>query len=209
MIGRISGILIYKKAPELMIDVNGIGYELHASMTTFYQLPNVEQAVCLYSQLIVREDAHTLYGFHDLAERELFRALIKVNGVGPKLALTILSSANPDEFCQTVLQQDSVRLSKIPGIGKKTAERLIIELRDKASTGFLLDGHKSLTPVSGKASLLYPQGLHQTPSSDAISALINLGYSPPEANRAIALILDIDLLSSEMIIKAALKSLAK
>jgi len=208
MIGRLKGTLIYKKAPELLIDVNGIGYEIQASMTTFYQLPDIEQPVCLYTQLIVREDAHTLFGFNDLTERELFRALIKVNSVGPKLALTILSSASPDEFCQTVLAQDAARLSKIPGIGKKTAERLIIELRDKVSNGLALDFHKNLTPIDGKATRVMPAGFPQTSSMDATSALINLGYSPTDAARAIALIPDTEQTSCETMIKAALKSLA-
>lgn len=208
MIGRLTGTLIYKKAPELLLDVNGVGYEIQASMTTFYQLPDIDQPACLYTQLIVREDAHTLFGFNDLTERELFRALIKVNSVGPKLALTILSSANPDEFCQTVLAQDTARLSKIPGIGKKTAERLIIELRDKVTHGFAFDIHKSLTALDPKAARLLPQGALQSSSSDAISALINLGYSATEATRAITLIPDTAQASCETLIKAALKSLA-
>ncbi len=207
MIGRLKGILIYKRAPELLLDVNGVGYELHASMTTFYQLPDVTQETCLYTQLIVREDAHSLYGFHDLRERELFRALIKVNSVGPKLALTILSSASPDEFAQTVLQEDAHRLSKIPGIGKKTAERLIIELRDKITAGF--DIPKTLTILGDKGLQGSVLAIPQSARLDAISALIHLGYNLTEANRSIALILDIEQLSSEMIIKTALKNLAK
>lgn len=207
MIGRLKGILLYKKAPELLIDVNGVGYELQASMTTFYQLPEVEGRVCLYTQLIVREDAHTLYGFHDLSERELFRALIKVNSVGPKLALTILSSASPDEFAQTVLQEDANRLGKIPGIGKKTAERLIIELRDKITQGF--DISKTLTVLDSNAARASVLTNQHSSRLDAISALVNLGYSQSEANRAIAAIMDIDQLNSDIIIKTALKSLAK
>jgi Holliday junction DNA helicase RuvA len=206
MIGRIKGVLVYKNAPEVIIDVNGVGYEVQTSLTSFCQLPELEHMTCLYTQLIVREDAHTLFGFIDLAERTLFRALIKVNSVGPKLALTILSSTSPDELRQTIVLQDSVRLSKIPGIGKKTAERLIIELRDKMAQDISLGSHPLTDP---KTTAILAPVLAHAPSQEATSALTNLGYSLAEASRAISLIAEVDALSCEAIIKAALKSLAK
>ncbi len=133
MIGRLSGKIIAKTPPELVIDVNGVGYEVFAPMTTFYKLPALHQAVTLFIHHVVREDAQLLFGFHDEQERRLFRALIKVNGVGPKLALTILSGIEAAQFVLCVQAQDCSRLTAIPGIGKKTAERLIIETRDTLS----------------------------------------------------------------------------
>ena len=130
MIGFLRGLIVDKQPPLLLIDAGGIGYEIHAPMSTFYQLPDLQQVVTLLTQLIIREDAHTLYGFYQREERDLFRALIKVNGVGPKLALSILSGITTREFIQCVQNNDVSRLVHIPGIGKKTAERLVMETRD-------------------------------------------------------------------------------
>lgn len=203
MISQLRGVIRFKRAPGLLVDVNGVGYEVLASMNTFCQLPEVEQAICLYTQLIVREDAHTLYGFIDHEERELFRALIRVNGVGPKMALTILSSTSPSEFVQYVVNNDSQRLVKLPGIGKKTAERLIIEMRDRLANG--LEG--SLVPATQSLrgnSLTMPAAM-----DEAVSALLALGYKPAEASRAVSLVADADKLRAEDIIRQALKLLAK
>src|SRR5580704_18997800 len=131
MIGQIRGIILEKQPPLLTVDVHGIGYEIDAPMSTFYQLPEVGQEVSLFTHFVVREDAHHLYGFYTRDERLLFRTLLKVNGVGPRLSLTILSSTAPEEFVRCVLNNDTLSLVRLPGVGKKTAERLVIEMRDK------------------------------------------------------------------------------
>jgi Holliday junction DNA helicase RuvA len=126
MIGRLRGIIVYKKAPELMLEVSGVGYELLASVTTFADLPEVDQQAVLFTHFVVREDAQTLYAFSTLSERSLFRTLLKVNGVGPKMALAIVSGMTVNEFAQRIHAGDITGLTKLPGVGKKTAERLII-----------------------------------------------------------------------------------
>ena len=131
MIGRLQGVLSRKEPPALMLDVGGVGYELEAPMTVFYELPAVGERVTLYTHLVVREDAHLLYGFVREAQRRLFRELLKVNGVGPRVALAVLSGLSDEEFCRCVAEEDIARLTKVPGIGRKTAERLVIEMRDK------------------------------------------------------------------------------
>ena len=199
MISRLFGKLIYKKPPALLLDVHGVGYELHASMNTFYHLPEANQEICIFTHLVVREDAHVLFGFHDEHERELFRALIKVNGVGPKSALTILSGISPEEFALAVNQQDVTRLTKLPGIGKKTAERLVIEMRDRL-------GDLSTVSLSINPSHIYADRLAQ---QEALSALVALGYKPPEASRVLSQIPSIEALNSEAIIRAALKQLMR
>lgn len=199
MIGRLRGIIESKQAPNLLIDVGGVGYELQASMHTFDQLPHQGTEIVLYTHFVVREDAQQLYGFISLQERQLFRALIKVNGVGPKLALTILSSIHPDQFVQCIISNDSVSLVQLPGIGKKTAERLIIEMRDR------LDDWYSNNQEFGVVN-----ELAQIPSNsamqDALNALISLGYKPHEASKVIAQFAQTEL-SSEALIRAALKSM--
>lgn len=172
MIGFLRGIIVEKQPPLLIIDVGGIGYEIHAPMSTFYHLPDLQQMVTLLTHLVVREDAHLLYGFYHRQERELFRALIKVNGVGPKLALSILSGITTQEFVQCVQDNDVSRLVHIPGIGKKTAERLIIETRDALTYWATATTTGTLTS-------------EQHCIQDAISALTALGYKPVEAQRAI------------------------
>jgi holliday junction DNA helicase RuvA len=181
MIGRLRGILVEKQAPHLLIDVNGVGYEVQASMTTFYQLPEINQPINLFTHFVVREDAQLLFGFFTQDERVLFRALLKVNGVGPKLALTILSGVSPDEFVRCVNNGDSNSLVRLPGVGKKTADRLIIEMRDHSFT---------ITTQSSE--------------QDAVSALIALGYKPHEASRALHGI-ETSQQSSEELIRLALK----
>ncbi|MCZ2720201.1 Holliday junction branch migration protein RuvA [Marinomonas sp. 15G1-11] len=199
MIGRLVGKLIEKMPPELLIDVGGVGYELSASMTTIYELPPVGEHVILFTHYQVKEDAHTLYGFIDKSERALFRILIKVNGIGPKMALAILSSMSADELVKFVQESDVTALTGIPGVGKKTAERLIIELRDKLGQAAKQDLFST------------PEVLKQVkadPRQEAESALIALGYKPQEAAKAIALI-PMSNSSSEDVIKAALKNMLR
>lgn len=131
MIGQLRGTLLEKRPPVLLLDVNGVGYEVEAPMTVFYDLPDTGESLTLHTHFVVREDAQLLYGFADRYERELFRALIKVNGVGPKMALAILSGIEADRLAQCIHDQDTTSLVKVPGIGKKTAERLVIEMRDR------------------------------------------------------------------------------
>lgn len=200
MIGRLHGILLEKQPPHLLLDVNGVGYEVEAPMTTFYKLPELNQAVTLHTHLHVREDAQLLFGFYTLDERRLFRTLIKVNGVGAKMALTILSGIDAGEFAQCIHDSDTARLVKLPGIGKKTAERLIVEMRDRLDDWHVqLPGTDAATPSAPSQSRL---------ENDAVSALIALGYKPQEASKMIGQI-DMDGLSSEEIIRAALKASVK
>lgn len=194
MIGLIRGIILEKQPPQLVIDVQGVGYEVDAPMSTFYQLPDLQQQVLLFTHLIIREDAHHLYGFYTREERLLFKTLLKVNGVGPRLALTILSSIAPQEFVRTILQNDSASLTRLPGVGKKTAERLVIEMRDKLST-WEHEGRQE--EVLSKADNQRKQILQ-----DAISALITLGYKQSEANRAVNKIDDGNANSEELIRRA-------
>ncbi len=203
MISRLLGKLVYKKPPEILIDVQGVGYELLASMNTFYHLPEPGEEICLFTHLIVREDSHTLYAFHDNNERHLFRALIKVNGVGPKSAITILSGISPDEFIFAVMQQDVARLKKLPGIGQKTAERLVIEMKDKLAASASEVSYAGLSSANGS------EKVDRLAQQEAISALVSLGYKPQEASRVIHQIVDIEKLSSAEIIRAALKLLMR
>jgi len=168
MIGRLTGKLLGKEPPLLWLDVNGVGYELEAPLSTFYKLPEAGQPLSLHTHLIVREDAQILIGFGSAAEKTLFRQLIKLSGVGPKSALTILSGISVDDFWETVRAQDSAKLTRLPGIGKKTAERLVLELKDKAGE------HAATVARPGDINGAVPQ---------AVSALVNLGYKPAEAQR--------------------------
>ncbi len=199
MIGRLQGKLIAKQPPQLLLDVNGVGYELEASMQTFYNLPELEQSLSLHTHLIVREDAHILYAFYTLEERSLFRILIKVNGVGPKLALTILSSIMPAEFVSCVQQQDAKSLIQVPGIGKKMADRLLIEMRDKLK---IWQGNTKETVRVNESVVV-----RKSASQEAINALIALGYKPQEASRTVALI-DAEGMSTEDLIRESLKQVA-
>lgn len=204
MIGKLRGKLVEKQTPWLIIELsNGLGYEVEAPMSTFYKLPELGDEVALYTHQVVREDAHLLYGFYDFQERALFRALIKANGVGPKLALTILSSFEPDQFIFCVQQNDSASLVKIPGVGKKTAERLIIEMRDKLkdqvsqAVSSSASSPDFITSNKPKVSALH----------EAQTALVALGYKPQEASRMTASLdqTQIENLTCEEIIKLALR----
>ncbi len=201
MIGRLSGILIQKQAPQLMVDVHGVGYEVQAPMSTFYQLPELDSPVVILTHLVVREDAQLLYGFHSESERLLFKSLIKVNGVGPKLALTILSGISADEFVQAVKNNDESGLVRLPGIGKKTAQRLIIEMKDR-----LKDWEVPAKAGTDKTSTESDNSSsEQDIIQEATSALIALGYKPVEASKMISR-LDSQDQSCEMLIKQALKN---
>jgi Holliday junction DNA helicase RuvA len=195
MIGQLFGTLLEKQPPTLVLKVQGVGYEVDAPMSTFYRLPDLGQDLTLFTHLVVREDAHSLYGFYTREERLLFRTLLKVNGVGPRLALTILSSIEPDEFVRCVVNQETAKLVCLPGIGKKTAERLIIEMRDK-----LKDWSTEVTLPGTTATLAKPA--RNQVLQDAISALIALGYKPQEASRAVSKVDEANLSSEEMIRRA-------
>lgn len=200
MIGRLSGILLEKQPPHILLDVQGVGYELDAPMSTFYQLPSLGEKVTLHTHMVVREDAQLLYAFADKRGRELFRELIRLNGVGPKLALALMSGMEVDELVMAVQHQDVSALVRIPGVGKKTAERLLIELRDRFKAWDALPGSVSLVVPSGVASAPIK------PSADAVSALIALGYKPQEASKAVSAV-DEDGLSSEELIRRALRGM--
>ena len=179
MIGMLRGKLIQRQAPDLMLDVNGVGYELQASMTTFYELPELNQEVTLHTHFVVREDAQILYAFSSVAERALFRTLLKVNGVGPKMALAIVSGMTVNEFAERVKAGDAAGLTRLPGVGKKTAERLIIEMRDR------------LPKVEGSGAsehVVKPEqvAIKSDPEEEAINALLALGYKPTEASRMVS-----------------------
>ena len=201
MIGRLRGTLAEKQPPHLVIDVNGVGYELEVPMTTLYRLPAVGEPLTLHTHLVVREDAQLLYGFYEKRDRELFRELIRLNGVGPKLALALMSGLEVDELVRCVQAQDTSTLVKIPGVGKKTAERLLVELKDR---------FKAWESIPSIAPLVVEPQLAQAVSSaenDAVSALISLGYKPQEASRAVAAVKE-DGMSSEDLIRRALRGMA-
>lgn len=186
-----------------MLEVHGVGYEVQAPMTTFYQLPEVGNEVYLFTHLLVREDAHTLFGFSTEQEKHLFRTLIKVNGVGPKLALAILSGISAQGFTQCVLDQDVATLTRVPGIGKKTAQRLIIEMRDKLTN---LDTSELM--VCNDALGMPAAGRPSNPADEAVHALIALGYKSSEASRMVSGI-DGQGLRTEDIIRSALQAAVK
>ena len=201
MIGQIRGILLEKQAPHLLVDVQGVGYEIQAPMPTFYAIPEVGSEVTLHTHFVVREDAQLLFGFHSQSERQMFRSLIKVNGVGPKVGLAILSGIDATAFAACIAHDDIKTLTKIPGIGKKTAERLLVEMRDRIKDWEISD------PT---ASLLQPV-ISGTPSDrqqkqEAESALISLGYSEKEADKAVNAVAQ-DGMSSEQLIRLALKGM--
>lgn len=199
MIGQLRGKLIAKAPPEIMVEVGGVGYEVQVPMSTLYELPDVGREIVLHTHFVVREDAQLLYGFHDTKSKSMFRSLIKVNGVGPKMALAILSGMPADEFVRTVRGNDVSAMVKMPGIGKKTAERLIIEMRDR------LDEWGDAGEVVTSAGKIAP-----SISRDAETALIGLGYKPPQAARAIAVVIKEypEIEDSEALIRLALKSMA-
>jgi Holliday junction DNA helicase RuvA len=171
MIGSVRGRIASKTPPQLMVDVGGLGYELEAPMSTFFHLPAVGEEVRLLTHLVVREDAHVLYGFATEGERRLFRSLIKVSGVGPKIALALLSGISVEAFARCVVNEDVAALIRVPGIGRKTAERLIIEMRDRLTTPEAAPGTVPVLPAAA------------SPETEAYEALISLGYRPAEATR--------------------------
>lgn len=199
MIGRLRGNLAEKQPPHLLLDVGGVGYEVEVPMTTLYRLPAQGEIVTLHTHLVVREDAHLLYGFGEKRERELFRELIRLNGVGPKLALALMSSLEVDELVRCVQAQDTAALVKVPGVGKKTAERLLVELKDR---------FKAWESLPGIAPLVLPNqaAVVASAEADAVSALVALGFKPQEASRAVAAV-EGDDLSSEELIRRALKGM--
>ncbi|MGB0894071.1 MAG: Holliday junction branch migration protein RuvA [Parashewanella sp.] len=204
MIGRISGILFDKQAPEIMIDVQGVGYELQVPLTCFYELPELSQPVSLFTHFVVREDAQLLYGFTTKQERALFRLLIKTNGVGPKLALTIMSGMTAAEFVNCVERDDIATLVKLPGVGKKTAERLLVEMRDKLKS--LMEASVGSEREFVLKTDYNPQADVNTAEEDAIAALVALGYKPTQASKSVSSAYQ-DGMDSETLIKAALKSM--
>ena len=199
MIGRIRGVLVDKKPPEVQIDVAGICYEVQVPMSTLYQLPELGKEITLHTHFVVREDAQLLYGFFEEKDKSMFRSLIKINGVGPKMALGILSSMEANEFVRAVRSNDINAMVKMPGIGKKTAERLLIEMRDRLKGWDDEEGGAQMS-VSAGASI----------TSDAETALISLGYKPQQAAHAIAAVLKInpEIQGSEELIRHSLKSMA-
>ena len=198
MIGLLRGRILDKQPPQLLLDVHGIGYEVDAPMTTFYELPAVGEEVTLFTHLAVREDAHTLYGFAKRTDRELFRNLLKVNGVGARLALAILSGMDTRVFISCVQAGDASTLVKLPGIGKKTAERLIIELRDRLELTA-----EAVTSAASVAAI--PAA---SPVEDAVSALVGLGYKPQEASQMVRALKTANM-SSEEIIRSALQTVVQ
>ena len=193
MIGRLTGLLIESAPGQLLIDVGGVGYEVEISLTTYAQVLETEGPVTVHTHLVVRDDAHLLYGFASIGERKMFRTLIKVNGVGPRMALGILSGLDSASFARAVTGNDLKALTALPGVGKKTAERLIIEMRDKVDS-FDVSGSDNLSTIINSVI------------EDAESALIGLGYRPHEAARAVSLVSD-PAEDVESLIRQALKLL--
>jgi Holliday junction DNA helicase RuvA len=198
MIGFLRGRIAVRQPPLIVVEVNGVGYELEAPMSTYYGLASIGAEVTLYTHLVIREDAHTLYGFATEAERRLFRSLLKVSGVGPRIAIGILSGITVDGFQRCVETQDASALTRIPGVGRKTAERLLIELRDRVHVWS--DGIATVPVGDGRGSA--------SPEGEAYGALIALGYKPAEATR---LVKSVDAANSttEDIVRRALKSAAR
>jgi len=198
MIGFLRGKLVSKTPPQLVVDVHGVGYEVEAPMTTFYDLPELGVELQLFTHLVVREDAHILFAFSTESDRMMFRALIKVNGVGPKLALTILSGQSAEEFQRCIHDNDVQALVRLPGIGKKTAERLIIEMRDRLP---------NVKESSGSGQGVSVNVAANNPGQEAISALCALGYKPQDASKMVHAIPQQDK-SCEDIIRLALQGAA-
>jgi Holliday junction DNA helicase RuvA len=203
VIGRLRGEIAAKQAPYLLLDVNGVGYELEAPLSTFFGLPETGQQVTLYTHLAVREDAHVLYAFASESERALFRSLLKVSGVGAKMGLAILSGMSAEEFARCVESEDVTALVRLPGIGRKTAQRLIVEMRDRLAKLVETSAGGSITlPVA------QPAERPRSEKSDAVAALVALGYKPQEAERLVKAVMQEDM-DSESLIRAALQSTVK
>lgn len=205
MIGRLRGKLLEKTAPEILIECHGVGYEVSMPMTSIYSLPEIDSEATIYTHFVVREDAQLLYGFANKTERKLFRLLIKVNGVGPKLGLAILSGMSAEQFVSCVAHDDLTTIVKIPGVGKKTAERLLIEMRDRLKD-WQSDIYTPATdamPLSGGEATSF---VHSDHKGDAINALVSLGYSSAQADKAVRGIYQVGM-SSEALIRDALKAM--
>lgn len=204
MIGRLRGTVLEKQPPEVLLEVGGVGYEIQMPMSCFYELPEVGQEAIVFTHFVVREDAQLLYGFNKKSERELFREVIKANGVGPKLGLAILSAMTASQFVLSVENEDITTLVKIPGVGKKTAERLVIEMRDRLK-GW---GEGDLfTPAQETAASQAVEAQSSARAEDeAVSALVALGYKPQQASKVVSQVAQPDM-SSEAIIRDALRSM--
>ncbi len=200
MIGFIRGKLVTKSPPQLLIDVQGVGYEVEAPMTTFYDLPETGTEVMLYTHLVVREDAHNLFAFATEADRLMFRHLIRINGVGPKLALTILSGQTSDEFRRCIVDNDVDALVRLPGVGKKTAERLVIEMRDR-----LPDSSAGVSVIPLNSGRSQPQSNAGLARQEAISALCALGYKPQDASKMVQGLGADETMTCEEMIRLALQ----
>lgn len=194
MIAWMQGVLLEKQPPMLLLNVNGVGYELEAPLTAFYELPELNEQVSLFVHMVVREDAQLLFAFSSKNQRDLFRSLIKVNGVGPKVALAVLSTLSVQELMQCMANEDISRLTLVPGIGKKTAQRLLVEMKDKLEKEF------------AELALEHDSGYGGGERQDAIAALVSLGYKPADASRVVGQLPN-DL-SSEAIIRQALRHLS-
>ncbi|MFH8134773.1 Holliday junction branch migration protein RuvA [Pantoea osteomyelitidis] len=183
MIGRLRGNILEKQPPLVLIEANGVGYEVHMPMTCFYELPELNQEAVIFTQFVVREDAQLLFGFNSKQERTLFRELVKVNGVGPKLALAILSGMSAQQFVTAVEREEVSTLVKLPGVGKKTAERLVVEMKDR-----FIGMHGDLFGGDAAFTLSAPSATPATndAEAEAVSALVALGYKPQEASRMIS-----------------------
>ncbi|WP_339387557.1 Holliday junction branch migration protein RuvA [Vibrio caribbeanicus] len=204
MIGRLRGILVEKQPPELLIEVNGIGYEVQMPMSCFYELPNIGEEAIIYTHFVVREDAQLLYGFNTVKERALFREVIKANGVGPKLGLGILSGMTASQFVASVEREDISTLVKLPGVGKKTAERLVVEMKDRLKGWSAGDLFTPYTDAAVADKL--PESSASNAEEEAVSALLALGYKPTQASKVVSQVM-VEGMSSEKLIREALKSM--
>ncbi|MGL5281542.1 MAG: Holliday junction branch migration protein RuvA [Plesiomonas shigelloides] len=186
MIGRVRGLVVEKQPPEVLLDVNGVGYEIQLPMTCFYDLPDIGQEAIIFTHFVVREDAQLLFGFNNKQERALFRELLKTNGVGPKLALAILSGMSAAQFVGAVEREDISTLVKLPGVGKKTAERLIVEMKDRFKGMATFDLFTPADDLAGAVAQSAQVVKQADVEEEAASALVALGYKPQEASRMIS-----------------------
>jgi Holliday junction DNA helicase RuvA len=206
VIGRLRGNLLEKQPPELLIEVSGVGYEVQMPMSCFYELPEIGTEAIIYIHYVVREDAQLLYGFNTKKERALFREVIKANGVGPKLGLAILSGMTASQFVQSVEREDISTLVKLPGVGKKTAERLVVEMKDRLKgwgAGDLFTPATDSAPMDNGSDLITSP---QSAQDEAVSALISLGYKPVQASKIVSQVAKPDM-TSETLIRESLKSM--
>lgn len=207
MIGSLRGIILEKQPPEVLIEAGGVGYEVQVPMTSFYELPEVGQEAYVCIHFVTREDAQLLFGFANKKERAVFRELIKASGVGPKLALTILSGMNAEQFMQCVSMEDVTALTKLPGVGKKTAERLVIEMRDRLSKLAKEQGYAETVQLTPDLPVENTFAQRTDAKEEALSALIALGYKPPQASKVINSVYTEDM-KSEQLIREALRAMA-